>query len=398
MSHKARKWLNVHEHTPDGGAILMATGDAELDAHFRRELYSKATGARPMLMLYDSDATVVGNIPVRTGLGTADSNVNHAALIQYLYERGAVPNAETPLYVCMDWETDFYYPWLEGYDTLENEAKSRDRQLAAAAAARAEFGTGVLWGSWGSPLIHYAAYRDADTAGKAAIVAAAKARWAPLLTEMDFLLPRCNQYWPTTDAMDPATREYQVNCTGPYVTGIELAQHDVLWNEGMEVIRRGIDVCLEIQAESSRAIEIMPSISGYYSISPTLCFRDSEGYQFVPNRQVLRALVDELRRDGVTGYNWFLPIEYYMSLVFTASPGTNILRNAVVRTYYNGVSPVPDTHPTWNTPALIVDFAVRHNTRMIALNRYIQDALAGRRLTPVPNGFRRRRHSDRPAR
>ena len=373
MARTSRKWFHLAESN-----VLAASGDATLDAYYRRRLFSAETGCSPILMLYDSDVTA-GGTPLRTGLGTASSAIDATAFVTRIGEAMAVAGTPRPFTVILDFEQDFY-GWLNGYGTLAQENRARDQHVAAIAAARAAYGSAVRFGLWGLPLIHYTDYRSADDAGKATLRAAAQARFAPMFADVDILMPSAYELWPVPGAMDPAVRPWVVRATAAEGNGLTPAQFKAKWEEGMTHHLARIQVAKAIDAAAGRSRPLYVSQFGYYSSDNSLAFgSSSEGSQFVPDLQ-LRAWAQRIMPvAGVTGVNWWWPASYFLGAAFVADGSSSAnVRNGIVDAFYKGASPVPSRYPSWTDAAFKRDFAVVWNERVLWALRMMREAGADR--------------------
>lgn len=370
-------------------SVLAATGDTALDNAYKAALVAPDIGGRILVTVYENDLTsdghrVTNDIALVMGEGNPDASVSHPYLIQLLEEKGVVAGALSPTYVMLDFESTFLYPWLEGYDTPENEELSRSRLGAAIDAVKAHFGSGIKVSMWGMPAIPYNEIVGKSDSYQATAIDDVVDRFSPLVRKFDFIVPSTYDYWANTESMSASTREFEVVAHGTQALLLaSAAEFDAKWAAAFEAREANVTCALRIAAMTT--VDVLPSHWALYTPSGSLCFRANDSAptytgtdegQFIPRGQYISNILAHIARLGVSGYHAWNPVDNFFNRAFRTTNPAQSYRSAIVRAFYGGVSPVvgdggTDEYPRWDDPALRADWAVRHNDRFISKHREI---------------------------
>lgn len=344
--------------------VIADTNSANLNAYYRSELLSTAIGGKNLIVIYENDVTsdghrVTNDIAKIDGEGNPNASIAVNYLIQLIEEHGVVAGGSQAR-VMLDFESTFLYPWLEGYDTDENEALSVQRLGDAIDALRAHFGPNVLLSMWGMPAIPYYEIVGKSAEYRLAAIADVVARFLPLVRKFDFIVPSTYDYWADTQTMDPTTRQYVVTCTGTQAALLsDVSAFEAKWEEANLARQANVTCALECAAQGGRSAGVYPSYWLLFTPSSSLCISADHEGQFIPLNLILKDMATHINRPGVAGYHLWMPVRGFAGRAFTSASGTNEWRDGIVNAFYGGVSPVPDTYANWAVSQFRYDWAIQ---------------------------------------
>lgn len=365
--------------TDDIQGVIADTNSPNLNDAFRDQLLSEPIGGKNLIVIYENDVTsdghrVTNDIAKINGAGNPDASVAVNYLIQLIEEHGVVAGGAQAR-VMLDFESTFLYPWLEGYDTAENEALSVQRLGDAIDALRAHFGPNVLLSMWGMPAIPYYEIVGKSAEYRLAAIADVVARFLPLVRKFDFICPSTYDYWADTETMDPATRQYVVTCTGTQAALLgTVADFEAKWEEANLARQANVTCAIECATQGGRSAGVYPSYWPLFTPSSSLCISADHEGQYIPINLIVKDMETHINRAGVAGYHLWMPVRGFAGRAFTATGGTNEWRDGIVNAFYGGVSPVPGTYANWAVAQYRYDWAIqKYNPHIIA----IANAIAG---------------------